>query len=74
MPWPLARRWPHRARAAAALRAYERVRAARTAAIVRRGRRLAATVAMDGAIVDWLRASVIRATPARVLAAAMLRV
>ena len=37
-------------------------------------RRLAATVAMDGAIVDWLRASVIRATPARVLAAAMLRV
>ena len=59
---------------AAALRAYERVRAARTAAIVRRGRRLAATVAMDGAIVDWLRASVIRATPARLLAAAMLRV
>jgi len=58
----------------AALRAYERVRAARTAAIVRRGRRLAATVAMDGAIVDWLRATVIRATPARVLAAAMLRV
>ena len=62
--------WP----APAALRAYERVRAARTAAIVRRGRRLAATVAMDGAIVDWLRASVIRATPARLLAAAMLRV
>jgi 2-polyprenyl-6-methoxyphenol hydroxylase-like FAD-dependent oxidoreductase len=57
-----------------ALRAYEHVRAARTAAIVRRGRRIAATVAMDGAIVDWLRASVIRATPARLLAAAMLRV
>jgi 2-polyprenyl-6-methoxyphenol hydroxylase-like FAD-dependent oxidoreductase len=57
-----------------ALRAYEHVRAARTASIVRRGRRLAATVAMDGAIVDWLRASVIRATPARLLAAAMLRV
>ena len=59
---------------AAALRTYEQLRAARTAAIVRRGRRLAAIVAMDGAIVDWLRASVIRATPARVLAAAMLRV
>jgi len=57
-----------------ALRAYERVRADRTAAIVRRGRRLATAVAMDGAFVDWLRASVIRATPARLLAAAMLRV
>jgi 2-polyprenyl-6-methoxyphenol hydroxylase-like FAD-dependent oxidoreductase len=59
---------------AAALRDYERVRAARTAAIVRRGRRLAATFVMDGAIVDWLRATVIRATPGRILAGAMLRV
>jgi 2-polyprenyl-6-methoxyphenol hydroxylase-like FAD-dependent oxidoreductase len=59
---------------AAALRGYERARAARTAALVRRGRRLAAAVAMDGAFVDWLRASVIRATPARVLVSAMLRV
>ncbi len=58
----------------AALRGYERIRAARTAAIVRRGRRLAATMAMDGAIVDWLRATVIRATPGRVLVNAMLRV
>ena len=57
-----------------ALREYERVRAARTAAIVRRGRRLAAAVAMDGALVDWLRATVIRATPSRVLVNAMLRV
>ena len=73
-PWPSARRSPHPAPAPTALRAYERVRAARTAAIVRRGRRLAAAVAMDGALVDWLRASVIRATPARLLAAAMLRV
>jgi 2-polyprenyl-6-methoxyphenol hydroxylase-like FAD-dependent oxidoreductase len=59
---------------AEALRAYERVRSARTSAIVRRGRRMATAVAMDGALVDWLRASVIRATPARLLAAAMLRV
>ncbi len=59
---------------AVALREYERVRAARTAAIVRRGRRLAAAGAMDGALVDWLRAAVIRATPSRVLVNAMLRV
>ena len=58
----------------AALRDYERVRAARTAAIVRRGRRMAAAIAMDGALVDWLRAAVIRATPSRVLVNAMLRV
>jgi hypothetical protein len=31
-------------------------------------------MAMDGAIVDWVRAAAIRATPARVLAGAMLRV
>lgn len=59
---------------AAALRDYERIRAARTAAIVRRGRRLAAAVAMDGAVVDWLRAAAIRVTPSRVLVNAMLRV
>ena len=59
---------------AAALRAYERTRSARTAAMVRRGRRIAAAVAMDGALVDWLRATVIRATPSRVLVNAMLRV
>ncbi|MEO6006806.1 MAG: FAD-dependent monooxygenase [Vicinamibacteraceae bacterium] len=59
---------------AAALRDYERIRAARTGALVRRGRRLAAAVAMDGALVDWLRATVIHVTPARVLVNAMLRV
>jgi 2-polyprenyl-6-methoxyphenol hydroxylase-like FAD-dependent oxidoreductase len=59
---------------AAALRGYERIRTARTGAIVRRGRRLAATFVMDGALVDWLRATVIRATPGRILAGAMLRV
>jgi 2-polyprenyl-6-methoxyphenol hydroxylase-like FAD-dependent oxidoreductase len=58
---------------AAALRDYERARGPRTAALVRRGRRLAAAVAMDGALVDWLRATVIRATPPRVLLGAMLR-
>ncbi len=56
-----------------ALREYERLRAARTAAMIRRGRRLAAAVAMEGAAVDWLRATVIRAIPARVIAAAMSR-
>jgi 2-polyprenyl-6-methoxyphenol hydroxylase-like FAD-dependent oxidoreductase len=64
---------PHDA-GAAALRKYERTRGVRTAALVRRGRRLASTVAMKGAAVDWLRATVIRATPARVLINAMLRV
>ncbi len=59
---------------AAALRDYERTRGLRTAAIVKRGRRVAATLAMDGALVDWLRAAVIRATPSRVLVGAMLRV
>jgi 2-polyprenyl-6-methoxyphenol hydroxylase-like FAD-dependent oxidoreductase len=59
---------------AAALRDYERTRSVRTAALVRRGRRLAAVVAVDGAIVDWLRAAVIRATPSRILLNAMLRV
>ena len=59
---------------AEALRAYERTRGARTAPIVRRGRRLAAAVAMEGAFVDWLRTTVIRATPSRILVDAMLRV
>jgi 2-polyprenyl-6-methoxyphenol hydroxylase-like FAD-dependent oxidoreductase len=58
---------------APALRDYERVRSARTSAMVRRGRRLAAAMAMEGAAVDWLRATVIRAIPARVMVAAMLR-
>jgi 2-polyprenyl-6-methoxyphenol hydroxylase-like FAD-dependent oxidoreductase len=58
----------------AALRDYERIRSARTAALVRRGRRLAAALAIDSALVDWLRATVIRATPSRVLVNAMLRV
>jgi FAD-dependent urate hydroxylase len=58
---------------APALRDYERVRGARTAKMVRRGRRLAAAVAMEGAAVDWLRATVIRAIPARLIEAAMVR-
>jgi 2-polyprenyl-6-methoxyphenol hydroxylase-like FAD-dependent oxidoreductase len=59
---------------AAALREYERTRAVRTAAMVRRGRRLAAVVAMESPMADWLRATVIRATPSRILVGAMLRV
>ncbi len=59
---------------AAALRDYERVRAVRTAALVRRGRRVAAAIVRHGVIVDWLVTTAIRATPGRVLVAAVLRV
>jgi 2-polyprenyl-6-methoxyphenol hydroxylase-like FAD-dependent oxidoreductase len=55
------------------LRDYERVRGARTSKMVRRGRRLAVAVATESAAIDWLRATAIRAIPARVIAAAMTR-
>jgi FAD-dependent urate hydroxylase len=58
---------------AASLRAYERARSARTAAMVRRGRWLAAVLVTDSAIVDWLRATAIRAAPWRLLTNAMQR-
>jgi FAD-dependent urate hydroxylase len=58
---------------AAALREYERVRGARTAKMVRRGRRLATAVAIDSVAIDWLRSTAIRAIPARLIAAAMTR-
>jgi 2-polyprenyl-6-methoxyphenol hydroxylase-like FAD-dependent oxidoreductase len=57
----------------AALRRYEAMRAVRTAALVRRGRRIAASMASESAVIDWLRRTGIRALPARVIAAAALR-
>jgi hypothetical protein len=41
--------------------------------MVRRGRRLAAVVGTKSAVIDWLRAAVIRAIPARLIEAAMTR-
>lgn len=58
----------------AALRRYEARRSARTAALVRRGRRVAGSLASESAVVEWLRRSVIRALPARTIVAMMLRV
>jgi 2-polyprenyl-6-methoxyphenol hydroxylase-like FAD-dependent oxidoreductase len=58
----------------AGLRAYEQVRARRTAALQRRGRRMASALKVDSIAVDWLRAGVIRLMPSRVLVAAMLKV
>jgi len=57
----------------AALREYERVRAQKTAAVVRRGRRIAAMLTTDSAVLDAVRATLIRSIPARVIAAAFLR-
>jgi 2-polyprenyl-6-methoxyphenol hydroxylase-like FAD-dependent oxidoreductase len=57
----------------AALRHYEALRTARTAALVRRGRRVAASLASESALLDWLRRGVIRALPARTIAGMMLR-
>ena len=57
----------------AALREYERVRAGKTAAVVRRGRRIAAMLTTDSAVLDAARATLIRSIPARVIAAAFLR-
>ena len=56
-----------------ALREYERVRAGKTAAVVRRGRRIAAMLTTDSAVLDAARATLIRSIPARVIAAAFLR-
>jgi 2-polyprenyl-6-methoxyphenol hydroxylase-like FAD-dependent oxidoreductase len=55
------------------LREYERARAARTAAIVRRGRRLAAMLTSRSATIDVLRATVLQLAPARLLVSAFLR-
>jgi 2-polyprenyl-6-methoxyphenol hydroxylase-like FAD-dependent oxidoreductase len=55
------------------LREYERVRAAKTAAMVRRGRRIAAMLTTDSAALDAVRATAIRLIPARVIVAAFLR-
>jgi 2-polyprenyl-6-methoxyphenol hydroxylase-like FAD-dependent oxidoreductase len=58
---------------APSLREYERARAARTAAIVRRGRRLAGMLTTRSATIDVLRATVLRLAPARLLVSAFLR-
>ena len=55
------------------LREYERVRAARTGVMVRRGRRLAAFLTTRNATLDALRSTVLRLAPARVLVSAFLR-
>ena len=55
-----------------ALRTYERVRSARTRAIVKRGPRIAAITTTRSALVDALRAVAIRAMPARALASGFL--
>ena len=54
------------------LRAYERVRAARTRSIVKRGPRIAAFTTTKSRIVGALRAAAIRAMPARALASGFL--
>ena len=58
---------------APALRDYERLRAPRTAAMVRRGRRLAAMLTTRSVVVDTLRATALRLAPARLLVSAFLR-
>jgi 2-polyprenyl-6-methoxyphenol hydroxylase-like FAD-dependent oxidoreductase len=58
----------------AALRRYEALRSARTAALVRRGRRVAGSLGSESAVLDWLRRTVIRLLPARTIVAMMLRV
>jgi len=55
-----------------ALRRYERVRSARTRAIVKRGPRIAAITTTRSALVGALRAVAIRAMPARALASGFL--
>ena len=57
----------------AALRAYEALRRPRTARLVRRGRRLARVVGTRSRLLDLARDALIRVTPGRALAAAMLR-
>jgi 2-polyprenyl-6-methoxyphenol hydroxylase-like FAD-dependent oxidoreductase len=54
------------------LRAYERVRSARTARIVKRGPRIAGFTTTKSGLVGALRAVAIRAMPARALAAGFL--
>jgi 2-polyprenyl-6-methoxyphenol hydroxylase-like FAD-dependent oxidoreductase len=56
----------------AALRRYERIRAARTRRFVAMGRRVARITTTHNAIVRAVRDAVVRAAPARALAAAML--
>ena len=57
---------------AAGLRSYERVRAARTRAIVARGPRIAAVTTTRNRVVDVLRSAAVRLAPARAIASAFL--
>jgi 2-polyprenyl-6-methoxyphenol hydroxylase-like FAD-dependent oxidoreductase len=55
-----------------ALRRYERVRARRTRAIVKRGPRIARLTTTKSRIIAWLRAGIIRVMPSRAAAAGFL--
>jgi vacuolar-type H+-ATPase subunit D/Vma8 len=55
------------------LEVYARLSARIEALAQSAGRRLAAAVGTESAVVDWLRAAVIRAVPARLIEAAMAR-